>query len=410
MKIYHFIKGCKGEEQDYYFTDVVGNVEISNWYFAHYYRSKIGEEYGCFQYVGLEEHEPMLLTTLYIYSGPYDNCECAQSTHDIYEFVSCGDKPIVLHGQYVKYDGDIVQGEYYRISKYEDNCFVFNGIKQGTSTSTIEIQDGGFSDCDCEDKPSTEYMLFETCDGTLKFWKERDIFNDYEPDHYYSFGNMKYYYYCNPSDFPDFDFDNLTEEQFHIVINSDKVRLYANCFRFIGYTTEQPDSRYKKYPFQIFKSGECSDKAHNENNQYCEIFFECLISTCKGEEKHINLSNNIINLLKQNGYVTFKWNNKCYYIIEVIDEENPELPIMDIEHLNGIYPGCTECKNDGKQEGDTDYYEKINCEFASAVYDKAMAERYGVEFCCEKDLRRLAIKKKLLDAGQIQDDIDLCEL
>ena len=63
-----------------------------------------------------------------------------------------------------------------------------------------------------------------------------------------------------------------------------------------------------------------------------------------------------------------------------------------------------------KREGDTEYYEKINCEFADAVYNKAMSDRYGVEFCCEKDLQRLTIKKKLLDAGQLQDDIDLCEI
>lgn len=110
MNAYHFIGGCKGEELDYYFTDVVGNVEISNWYWAHYYRSKFDEEYGCFQYVGLEEYEPKQQTTLYIVcidSEPYDNCECTQSTHDIYEFVSCDDKPIVLRGQYVKYDENV---------------------------------------------------------------------------------------------------------------------------------------------------------------------------------------------------------------------------------------------------------------------------------------------------------------
>lgn len=63
-----------------------------------------------------------------------------------------------------------------------------------------------------------------------------------------------------------------------------------------------------------------------------------------------------------------------------------------------------------KRVGNIEYYEKINCEFADAVYNKAMAERYGVEFCCEKDLQRLTIKKKLLDAGALQDDVDLCLL
>ena len=39
-------------------------------------------------------------------------------------------------------------------------------------------------------------------------------------------------------------------------------------------------------------------------------------------------------------------------------------------------------------------YENVNCDFADAVYNKAMSEKNGVEF----------------DEGAKQDDIDLCNI
>ncbi len=58
-----------------------------------------------------------------------------------------------------------------------------------------------------------------------------------------------------------------------------------------------------------------------------------------------------------------------------------------------------------------DLYEKITCEFAEAVFQKAMSKKYGIQFCCEKDLLHFSLQKKLLDAGRLQDkNIDLCEV
>lgn len=55
-------------------------------------------------------------------------------------------------------------------------------------------------------------------------------------------------------------------------------------------------------------------------------------------------------------------------------------------------------------------YERVNCKFAEMVHNKAMSDKNGVEFCCEFDTELLIIDKKLLDAGAIQDEIDLCNI
>ncbi len=114
----------------------------------------------------------------------------------------------------------------------------------------------------------------------------------------------------------------------------------------------------------------------------------------------------------------YRIDGNCYQMLDgktlFVDGEVPE------HVIEGPYDDC-ECVAPEpeptpvepiikKRVGNIEYYEKINCEFADAVYNKAMADRYGVEFCCEKDLQRLTIKKKLLDAGALQDDIDLCLL
>lgn len=197
----------------------------------------------------------------------------------------------------------------------------------------------------------------------------------------------------------------VTEKIIDITIGKFYKDPQNTCYEYLGETYEASTGTMYIYDGP-FEDCDCEYKPEPPTTENSE----CVVSTCKGKEQHINVSNDILNLLEQRDYHTFKWNNKCYYIVEVVGEENPELPIMDIEHLNGIYPGCTECNNDGVTHKDnTEYYENVNCEFADAIYNKAMSDRYGVEFCCEKDLQRLTIKKKLLDAGQLQDDIDLCE-
>ena len=55
-------------------------------------------------------------------------------------------------------------------------------------------------------------------------------------------------------------------------------------------------------------------------------------------------------------------------------------------------------------------YENVNCDFADAVYNKAMSEKNGVEFCCEADAIARIRDKILMDEGAKQDDIDLCNI
>lgn len=279
----------------------------------------------------------------------------------------------------------LIVGKYY--SKDKDGCYLYVGTSEKEYSELIFNYAGGpYDDSICSIDTEFCHHFVDGCGGKENDYWFRDIDGKVEIGYWYSihFTNE----YTKPP----------------MVVN--------DCLRYVGL---EP---YSFNPHNIiyidsdsYNNCDCEDKPEPPTTENSE----CVVSTCKGTEQHINVSNDILNLLdlslsELNGNHTFKWNNKCYYIVKVVGEENPELPIMDIEHLNGIYPGCTECNNDGvKHKDNTEYYEKVNCDFADAVYNKAMSDRYGVEFCCEKDLQRLTIKKKLLDAGQLQDDIDLCE-
>lgn len=52
---------------------------------------------------------------------------------------------------------------------------------------------------------------------------------------------------------------------------------------------------------------------------------------------------------------------------------------------------------------DMQYSENINCQFAEALYQKAVSDRYGIQFCCEQDSKNIEIKKELLDLNNIMD-------
>lgn len=55
-------------------------------------------------------------------------------------------------------------------------------------------------------------------------------------------------------------------------------------------------------------------------------------------------------------------------------------------------PGCT-----------PEYVDKISCKFAEAMFQHAASRRYGIEFCCNQDLNKWAIKMELLDLRMIYD-------
>jgi hypothetical protein len=52
------------------------------------------------------------------------------------------------------------------------------------------------------------------------------------------------------------------------------------------------------------------------------------------------------------------------------------------------------------------YSNKVNQEFAEAIYQEMASVRYGIDFCCKPDLIKWSIKKELLDFNDIQ--LNLC--
>lgn len=55
----------------------------------------------------------------------------------------------------------------------------------------------------------------------------------------------------------------------------------------------------------------------------------------------------------------------------------------------------------------TEYVEKVKCSYAEALYQEVVSERYGIEFCCEIDLRKYKIKHEDLKLRLITDP-DAC--
>lgn len=453
----------------HYFSHLNG-ITSSELFENKYYVEK---QFGCCEYIGTSLMQQIDITFNYI-SGPFDDPICTEESEFAHCIEDCNNQGTDLYYENILYDGTLIKNKYYGNPK-EGYCYKYKGyvpIPSGvTPQSSIIFNYGAYTSCGCVTKmnvfkfevsgcvhktPVYEYYLsykFTEYPSLNKQLRAGDWFRVHkganglsrcyhylglvEDDNYeiqndlfiddanvegeYATGyddclcgsqemhDVYVFSLCNGTEIKRCEEVKFNNETYIPIVGSfykTNVLFKNKCYEFIGI-----EQGYDEGMIIIddgpFDDCDCKDKPEPPTTENSE----CVISTCKGEEKHINLSNNIINLLRQKGYVTFKWNNKCYYIIEVVGEENPELQIMDIEHLNGIYPGCTECNNDGvKHKDNTEYYEKVNCEFANAVYNKAMSDRYGVEFCCEKDLQRLTIKKKLLDAGQLQDDIDLCEL
>jgi hypothetical protein len=78
-----------------------------------------------------------------------------------------------------------------------------------------------------------------------------------------------------------------------------------------------------------------------------------------------------------------------------------EVPVLEINNrtVKPGYntPGCS-----------TEYVEKISCGYSEALYQEVISRRYGIEFCCSKDLNSLDIKKQLMEFKMITDP-DACK-
>ena len=377
MTTYGFKYNGEGETTYYNIEGISLDMLIEGKYYSR-------EKDGCYLYVGTSMEETSELM-FYCVGGPYDDSICSEESQFVYHFVNgeCNTKMQInsycrrVTLNYVQIEPEINKYYGYHNPKAGsvDKCYLYLGKVLYDEQRVIDtlVLTSEHNNCGCFDSP----LSFE-------------------------------FYNCLSGEISKFNHVNLNSG-IELIENKFYKESKDVCYQFFGLKQEHASGTLyiKEGPFEDCDCEYKPEPPTTENS-------ECVVSTCKGTEQHINVSNDILNLLdlslsELNGNHTFKWNNKCYYIVKVVGEENPELQIMDIEHLNGIYPGCTECNNDGITHKDnTEYYEKVNCEFANAVYNKAISDRYGVEFCCEKDLTRSVIKKKLLDAVQLQDEVDLC--
>lgn len=79
----------------------------------------------------------------------------------------------------------------------------------------------------------------------------------------------------------------------------------------------------------------------------------------------------------------------------------PELPEVEL-HPRRVKPGyytpaCT-----------PEYVEKVNCNYAEALYKEVISKRYGIKICCQEDKLKWEIKKQLLDLKALYDP-NLCK-
>jgi len=123
------------------------------------------------------------------------------------------------------------------------------------------------------------------------------------------------------------------------------------------------------------------------------------------------------------------WNDgvedKCATIEQYICIEDPQtlVPVVVLD----CYPTCVDCLPKPPEPVPpfephyrkvkpgydtpactTEYVDKVSCKWSEAVYQYMATERFGLEFCCETDLRKWSIKKELLDIALITDS-DICK-
>lgn len=403
LQAHHFRKGCSEAEYEDIWVMTHGKIKPEQGqYYQDYYN-------GCWQYIGKDDIgiTGQFLDYMDFQQTPYDDCHCSQM-FDAYLFKDCDGNEL-----YFKVGPKLVIGKHY----FEKNigvCCEFIGKTQITFEPTTKFKDGG--ECNCY-----KYMMFETCDGKHKFYTPLDYMSSI-PDLQYGddisltddpCGHMRAWIYAYLEGGSDACYSERIAKLQELNIDFE---LYINCFKFLKLVQEKP-SDIEEYPWKVYGVDQkCESKC-------CEVFFLCECKLCGSDEPiKLFLSNTIINTINNSSYNVFVTKN-CKYTIDKIvynesticekQEEHEEDFIYAtdvIEYLESCDEEEENCELTIKpKHGDVEYYERVNCEFASAVFNEAMAERYGVEFCCKKDLQRLTIKKKLLDAGALQDDVDLCK-
>lgn len=403
FQAYHFRKGCSAQEYEDIFVIDTGKLKPKEYaYYQDLYN-------GCWQYIGYDDVgiigiNGQLLDYMEFNQTPYDNCHCSQM-YEAYLFKDCDGNEL-----YFKVKGTFDIGKHY-INKNTGVCCEFIGKTQTTFEPTTVFING--DECDCY-----KYMIFSTCDGKHKFYTSLDSIA-YLPDlqcgdviHLMDnpCGESEAWIYAN---YPNADINCYNERIKMLLYTNINFELYVNCFKFEKLGDNHDGC--EQYPWTVYRvEKQCKTSC-------CEIFFDCKCRLCGSEEQvELYLSNVIINTINNTDYNIFVTKDGKYVIDDVgyasIKYCGSEADGYRLIYSKDIIKYLKSCEEEENCEltikpkhGDVEYYERVNCEFASAVFNEAMAERYGVEFCCKKDLQRLTIKKKLLDAGALQDDVDLCK-
>ena len=92
----------------------------------------------------------------------------------------------------------------------------------------------------------------------------------------------------------------------------------------------------------------------------------------------------------------------CYKLcVECLPPPPLPVPPFDVEHRT-VRPGYN------TPACSVSYVDKVSCRWSEAVYQYMATERFGLEFCCETDLRKWSIKKELLNIALITDP-EICK-
>lgn len=111
-------------------------------------------------------------------------------------------------------------------------------------------------------------------------------------------------------------------------------------------------------------------------------------------------------------------------LVEEIGECTNTTPIPQSWYIDGCVESCADClpppppplelhprriKPGYYTPGcPPEYTEKISCAFAEAVFDEMAIDRYGITICCDHDVDKWDLKKRILDMKAIYDP-DLCK-
>ena len=194
-------------------------------------------------------------------------------------------------------------------------------------------------------------------------------------------------------------------------------------------TTEDPLDTNSIYQFDgtdqcwtIIPSTECDPAA--SFNVPSVAYVDCrtcqglcyILTDCEGNEPDKKVSNDFAAYVGQVIRLTV-CPDVCWQVSEAPDCDEPTEQVT----LSEVFVDCVSClppppepepltlrpraiePAHPAQACDMEYVHNVECSFVDAIYQKMVSRRYGIEFCCEFDLRKWTIKHKLLQLELLHD-------